>query len=173
MKLLHTKPNTVAPGGDYPFGNMRDDDGSGNGSLADTQFMTDYVQFFEKMMFDSGLTANGLPDNTANGFQLMSAFKVFNPLKKKIVPIGVWNMDTTPSVTIAHGIPDHLTIRTIEAVIHSDIGDLMVPLSADGTVGASDATNTSLSRVTGGGFDTSAFSSGGGNRGYVIIGYTY
>ena len=38
--------------------------------------MNDYVQFMEKMFADSGLTANGDPDNATNGYQLFEAFKI-------------------------------------------------------------------------------------------------
>jgi len=82
MKLLQNKTNVVAPNATYPFGNMKDNTGSNDGTPADTEFMTDYVQLFEKMMDESGIVANGDPDNETNGFQLYEAFrKLTKPYK--------------------------------------------------------------------------------------------
>ncbi len=82
MKLLQNKTNVVAPDATYPFGNMKDNTGSNDGTPADTEFMTDYVQLHEKMMDESGIVANGLPDNDVNGFQLYDAFrKLTKPYK--------------------------------------------------------------------------------------------
>lgn len=76
MKLLKNKVNSSADG-TYPLGKIRDDNGDGvSGSQVDAEFMNDYVQFMEKMFADSGLTANGNPDNGTNGYQLFDAFKV-------------------------------------------------------------------------------------------------
>ena len=76
MKLLKNKVNSSADG-TYPLGKIRDDNGNGtSGSQVNAEFMNDYVQFMEKMFSDSGLTANGDPDNGANGYQLFEAFKV-------------------------------------------------------------------------------------------------
>jgi hypothetical protein len=76
MKLLKNKVNSSADG-TYPLGKIRDDNGDGvSGSQVDAEFMNDYVQFMEKMFSDSGLTANGNPDNGTNGYQLFDAFKI-------------------------------------------------------------------------------------------------
>lgn len=86
MENLKDKPNVTAPGGDYQFGTMRDDTGTDDGSRADTRFMSDYVQFFERMFEEYrsvyAVAANGLPDNDANGYQLWDAFrKLSRPYK--------------------------------------------------------------------------------------------
>jgi hypothetical protein len=73
MILLKDKENVTAPGGDYPYGVMRDKTPSIAGSKANTEFMNDYVQFFEKMFAESGISANDLPDNDYSGFQLYEA----------------------------------------------------------------------------------------------------
>jgi len=76
MKLLKNKVNSSADG-TYPLGKIRDDSGNNiSGSQVNAEFMNDYVQFMEKMFADSGLTANGNPDNGTNGYQLFDAFKV-------------------------------------------------------------------------------------------------
>jgi hypothetical protein len=61
----------------YPFGKVRDDDGTGNGTPANTRTLGDFHQFFAKMMADAGITANGQPDNAYAGFQYIQALQKF------------------------------------------------------------------------------------------------
>lgn len=82
MIPLQDKVNVDAPDSDYPFGKVRDDNGTGNGTPVDFDFLHDYTQFFEKLMDASGITPNGLPDNEYSGFQLYEAFiKMTRPYK--------------------------------------------------------------------------------------------
>ena len=77
MKLLKDKVNSSADG-TYPLGKIRDDSGDGiSGSQVNAEFMNDYVQCMEKIFAESGLTANGYPDNDANGYELFEGFKTF------------------------------------------------------------------------------------------------
>lgn len=87
MILLENKANSVAPGGDYDYGRMQDRASGVQGSEMNTEFHGDASQFFERIMALSGITANGLPDNNTNGFQLVDAiirvirpYKVYNAL---------------------------------------------------------------------------------------------
>ena len=75
MKLTSTKTNVTAPSADYPYGDIKNNSGVGDGTPVDREFLTDYVQFFERMMNLSGLTANNLSDNNSDGFQLYEAFR--------------------------------------------------------------------------------------------------
>ena len=77
MIQLKNKENTTPPDYDYPFGDMKDDTNAGldDGNRMNRNFHSDYVQFFEKMFSDSGILANGLPDNDYTGFQLYEAFQ--------------------------------------------------------------------------------------------------
>lgn len=82
MKLLKDKVNSSADA-TYPLGRIRDDEGDGySGSQVDAEFMNDYVQCMEKIFAESGLIANGNPDNGANGYQLFEAFIKNIKLKK-------------------------------------------------------------------------------------------
>lgn len=86
MENLKDKPNVNAPDGNFQFGSMRDDTGTDDGSRADTRFMSDYTQFFERMFEEYrsvyGVAANGLLDNDTNGYQLWDAFrKLSRPYK--------------------------------------------------------------------------------------------
>lgn len=60
---------------DYPFGKVRDRTPSLRGTPVNTKTHGDQHQFFEKLMDDSGVVSNGLPDNDYSGFQLFEAFR--------------------------------------------------------------------------------------------------
>ena len=66
---LEDKVNTEAPSATYPFGNIKDNTGSNNGTPVDKNVYADFHQFFAKMMSESGIAYNGLPDNNTDGFQ--------------------------------------------------------------------------------------------------------
>jgi hypothetical protein len=74
MKRLSTKTNVAAPSVAYPYGNIRNKTLLLAGTPVDVEVYGDIHQFFEKMFDASGITANGLPDNVTNGFQLFEAF---------------------------------------------------------------------------------------------------
>lgn len=75
---LSSKSNTAAPNGDYPFGRIRDDDGTGNGTPVDTSVYGDFHQFFAKLASESGITLNNLPDNQTNGYQYIEALRLLS-----------------------------------------------------------------------------------------------
>jgi hypothetical protein len=72
---LTTKPNTDPAGAPWPFGKIRDDNGSGNGTELNAYAHQDIHQFFESMMAYAGVVANDLLDNTANTFQFLEALQ--------------------------------------------------------------------------------------------------
>jgi len=81
IKIIN-KTNVDPITGTWPFGDIVDDNGTFNGTSVDKIFLTDYVQFFEKMFSESGLVANGLVDNSTNGFQLFEALEdISNEIK--------------------------------------------------------------------------------------------
>lgn len=73
MILLKNKQNVIAPSGTFPFGATQDQTESVKGTPANTETFGDLMQLLEKLFADSGLTANGEPDNATNGFQLFQA----------------------------------------------------------------------------------------------------
>lgn len=75
MKRLSTKTNVAAPSVAYPYGNIRNKTLLLAGTPVDVEVYGDMHQFFEKMFAESGITANGLPDNVTNGWQLYEAFQ--------------------------------------------------------------------------------------------------
>lgn len=70
---LQNTDNIVAPGGSYPYGRVKDDDGTGNGTPANTKTLGDFHQFFARLMSVAGLTPSGTPDNFTDGFQYIDA----------------------------------------------------------------------------------------------------
>ena len=100
-------------------------------------------------------------------------------LHRKIVEIGDWDMDTTGTVSVAHGVTAG-KIRTISVLIRLDASDTVVPLdyagedAADGSQGSWYATsvNVILYRKAAGQFDSTGYNATTYNRGWIIIDYT-
>lgn len=155
MKLLENKVNIITPNADYPFGAIQDDNGTGNGTPVDTELLGDYTQFFSKLFDESGITANGLPDNETNGFQLYEALVLLTGIDKRLHDN--WDMNANPSFAIAHGLPDHFKIRKVDVMVKSNTGAVFAPLLADGGVSTIDDTVINLTRKSGGGFDNVNF----------------
>lgn len=133
MKALQDKVNVQAPDADFPFGDLTDDNGTGNGTPANRELFSDALQFFEKLMSEAGIVPNGILDNEYNGWQLYDAFrKLTRPYSvytaKHIqagtaapttAPVGfndigniVWTRNSTGSYygTLANAFPDAKTI---------------------------------------------------------------
>jgi hypothetical protein len=95
----------------------------------------------------------------------------------KSVNIGDWDMDTTESKNVAHGLADFKKIRGIDVIIRNDSDS--VPYhhlsGSNGVlnvwVNGIDNSNIGLSRVAAGIFDTTAYDSTSYNRGWVTITY--
>lgn len=75
MIKLENKSNVTAPSTAYPYGNIKDDGGIGDGTPVDRAVYADFHQFFAKLFNESGLVSNGLPDNETNGFQYYQALQ--------------------------------------------------------------------------------------------------
>lgn len=92
-----------------------------------------------------------------------------NCIHEKVISIGNWDMDATPSVNVAHG----LTLSKIKRVSASIIRDdsaLTTELLSAGSI-SWDATNIILGRTAAGLFDSTDYNTASFNRGYVIVGY--
>jgi hypothetical protein len=74
---LQDKPNTIAPDATYPYGDIKDDDGSNNGTPVNREVYADIHQFFETLMVSASIAFNGLRDNAVNGFQYITALAAF------------------------------------------------------------------------------------------------
>lgn len=81
---LELKTNVDPPGTYggkyYPYGKIKDDTGTGDGTPVNTEVYGDQHQFFAKMAAEAAITFNGNPDNFTDGFQY---FQAFNTLVNK------------------------------------------------------------------------------------------
>lgn len=78
MRSLKNFPNVNAPTITYPWGQIKDDDGSGTvGTPVKEATCGDQHQFFAQLMQDGGMVYNELPENEYNGFQLNTALANF------------------------------------------------------------------------------------------------
>lgn len=100
-------------------------------------------------------------------------------LNVKVLNIGDWNMDSTPSVNVAHGLTLS-KIRRVNVFIRNDADTTYYELS--GWIGAAAAvvgcpiyagsTNVTIYREGGIAFDSTNFDSTSYNRGWIVIWYT-
>lgn len=122
MIKLSTKLNVTPPTIRYPYGQIIDDDGTGNGTPVTKDVYQDHHSFFEKLMVDAGLTPNGLFDNAYDGFQLNAALAAI--IAAEITPFGksesTINTDSggIGVTTLTIPIPTN-TIKEIEVTIVS------------------------------------------------------
>lgn len=102
-----------------------------------------------------------------------------NTLITKVVQIGDWNMDTTDTVSVAHGI-NVQNIRSVDAMIRNDASTNFTPITwkqdvsndgVEGGVGITDSTNVILTRTLSGSFDNVNYDSTSFNRGWITITY--
>lgn len=82
MIKLEDKSNVNAPSVPYPYGSLRNNPGDNTGTPVNVNLVGDVMQLMEKIMAESGITPNGLPDNEANGWQLYEALKLVGYLGK-------------------------------------------------------------------------------------------
>lgn len=102
-----------------------------------------------------------------------------NIVHRKIVDIGVWDMDTDITATVLHGLADYKKIRSIQVIIREDSDVLRFPLNrahtgtgaVSGGVENISTVNIILHRIPSGFFDSANFNDVVMNRGYVIIDY--
>ncbi len=86
---LQDKLNTDAPDGRYIYGNIRNDNGSGNGTALNVINHSDFHQFFSRMMDVAGVPFNGYSDDDYNGFQLFEALQEIVTSFKNVMPYAV------------------------------------------------------------------------------------
>lgn len=91
------------------------------------------------------------------------------------IDIGDWNMDTTSSINVAHGVTDYKKIRIVGVTIRNDADTANYELlrfsgtKNEGGVEEINATNIVLGRLSAGFFDSTDFDSTSYNRGYIRI----
>jgi len=96
-------------------------------------------------------------------------------LRKIIVPIGDWNMDSTGTVDVNHGLT-HTKIRSVAVLIREDTDSWSINLNFDSGTGAAGSwivysTYVRLQRYASKTFDDTDYDSTSYNRGWMIISY--
>jgi len=69
--------NVNAPSGVNPYGTIKDDTGSNNGTPVNEAAYGDKHVFFDRLMAKANIAFNGHPDNETNTFQLFEAFVAY------------------------------------------------------------------------------------------------
>lgn len=184
MRKFIDGQNVDPASGDYPKGRARNKTISVGGTIWSEEILGDILQFFQKIVIDGGIVENDLPDNVSNGYQLLDALLLLSGgLKRKIVNIGIWNINSSGSgeenVIVSHGITDFLKIRNVTAVIKNDDENSTFPINSYGITGSSiqgaisriTTTDVTIRGFTGGYFDSLDFDSEVIDRGWIIIDY--
>ena len=101
--------------------------------------------------------------------------------KVKSIAIGDWNMDSTSSINVAHGLSatDYKKIKTISVMVRDDADSEYYRLDSinastgayRGGVDRVNSTNIVLIRTDSIGFDSTSFDSTSYNRGYILVTY--
>lgn len=102
-------------------------------------------------------------------------------IKMKVIEIGDWNMDSTNTVSVAHGLT-YANIRDFSVKIRNDAANATYPLdmARDFTFTGSNpadgfyyvgSTTVEMARTIGGFFDSVAYDSTSFNRGWITIWY--
>lgn len=128
-----------------------------------------------------------LYSHVSNGWSIISStiplIKASGEIFTKVVDIGDWNMASTASLQVAHGLT-YANIRHVDVLIRNDADDQRNSLNIydnTGGVGVNggaiyvDSTNIRLYRassVNGGMYDNTSYDSTSYNRGWIFITYT-
>jgi hypothetical protein len=103
---LSAKPNVDAPGGDYQYGNIKNNTGGNNGTPVNKVVYADFHQWFARLLDKSGIVANGNPDNDANGYQYFEAFLYFAKLFRGVTELsgsGALSTDSYENLVVTSG----------------------------------------------------------------------
>lgn len=109
---------------------------------------------------------------------------IYQPISSSVyatttVSIGDWNMDSTVSLGVAHGIADYTKIRSISVVVRDDNDASYFTFDAFSATGGAvwggvlsfSSTQVFIARTTGESFDAALFDATSYNRGWITITY--
>lgn len=131
---------------------------------------------------DSIISQSGSAITIAGTAEIQSGFRTQatgSYYKVKVLDIGDWNMDSTSSVSVLHGLADYKKIRGVSMIVVRDDSDTnyySLPFfnsstSENGGVTGITSTTVNVGRLTGGVFDNTSFDSTSFNRGWITIIY--
>lgn len=150
---------------------------------ADTSSWSTITPAEGQLCFDTSSDVWYTFDTTTTGWNQLQEVAAETSYVKKTINTGDWNMDTTTTVTVAHGLSatEWKTIRSISTIIRDDADTTYYDLAmlqsiTNGTMAGGnsyhDATNIELARFTTGNFDATGFDSTAYNRGWITFEYT-
>lgn len=82
----------------YPYADLKDDSGAGDGTNVERLSSSDIWQFFQKMSAQAGLTLNSLADNATNGWQFVEAFNTIISEQASVLATAAGASGFTPVV---------------------------------------------------------------------------
>lgn len=96
MRDLKNIPNISPVSSDYPHGAIKNTSGADVGTPIIAEVYGDIVQNAWRAMDVAGVSANGIPDNMSNGFQLLRAYeRLFSDKIGKVIMFPYANYDDT------------------------------------------------------------------------------
>jgi len=100
MRALQSNPNIDnSDPSNYPFGRIKNNTGTGNGTPVDEKVYGDIWQTITRLMSLYDIVPNGLPDNVTNGYQIIQALSALASKNDYIYPLTT-NGTTTLNVDI-------------------------------------------------------------------------
>jgi hypothetical protein len=75
MKKLENLTNVEAPSVDFPYGDLKNNTGTNNGTPVNRALISDVIQFGQKLADEAGVVINDIEDNNDDGWQLYEAFQ--------------------------------------------------------------------------------------------------
>lgn len=89
MRKLSSNENVNLSDPNYPNGRIRNNTGAGNGTPVNEAVYGDIHVNKDKLMDLYGIEANGLPDNEANGYQIIEALRALASKNDFILPLSL------------------------------------------------------------------------------------
>jgi hypothetical protein len=100
MKKLENLTNVVAPSVDFPYGDLKNNTGTNNGTPVNRALISDVIQFGQKLADEAGIVINDIEDSEADGWQLYEAFRKLTKPYKVLTGLLTQSGTSAPTVTI-------------------------------------------------------------------------
>lgn len=147
-RKLALKPQVLPANGEFPYGRIKDDTGSNDGTPVDEEVYGDFHQFFARIMALANVNYpsfdyNNEPENFYDGFQFVEALqKLFAPLITGVSQISGMPFSSINSslATVPAGAPGQLYYRDgagriwfsgrpLKATTNMNVGDVLFVVS--------------------------------------------
>ena len=89
MRKLKNNPNVILSDANYPNGRIRNNTGTGNGTPVNEGVYGDIHVNKDKLMDLYGIIPNDLPDNEANGYQIIESHRALATKNDFILPLNL------------------------------------------------------------------------------------